>query len=552
MDFVNKSFTQAADLLKSMTPAARITTALLLAVIVMSLLFLVRQKTDRADEYLFGGQDLSPAEVAALEAAFADKGLNAWEVAGNRIRVPHSQRHLYIAAAQAAQALPETPNTAWDNMFTRDNPLKSQQIRELEARRALERSLASTLEEMVGIDVARVQIQEVETGEFPRLRERRCLASVKATGNIPLAVKQVESIRNTVASGSGTKSEDVTITDLNTGLAYPGTGENGVLSDSVYVKHQREQEEYYRAKILDRLSTYGEVKVAVHVELDKEMVNQTVSDKYDPKSTTTELTDYSKEVTATMPDNGGRPGVVPNAGIGNVAAQVVSSAGPQNSTTERRENQKSLAGKTTTITEKVPFVPTWIGVSVGIPRSHFGRVWQQRNPTTPGQSAKTPDPAELKTIEDEIVKDIQEAVNTLLPKVAQGEDPFPRVSVVPYTEAPLPIPEGPQMADTAFTWLSMNWQTIGLLLLGAASFLFLRGMVRSAQPAPFPGNQPAVPVAATEGLQAASTEEEQPAVTPLRKFRVAGRNLRDELTEMVKEDPDAAANVLQNWIGDAA
>lgn len=31
-----------------------------------------------------------------------------------------------------------------------------------------------------------------------------------------------------------------------------------------------------------------------------------------------------------------------------------------------------------------------------------------------------------------------------------------------------------------------------------------------------------------------------------------GRSLRDELTELVRDDPDAAANVLQNWITEAA
>ena len=29
------------------------------------------------------------------------------------------------------------------------------------------------------------------------------------------------------------------------------------------------------------------------------------------------------------------------------------------------------------------------------------------------------------------------------------------------------------------------------------------------------------------------------------------RSLRDELVEIVREDPDAAANILRNWIGSA-
>ena len=37
-----------------------------------------------------------------------------------------------------------------------------------------------------------------------------------------------------------------------------------------------------------------------------------------------------------------------------------------------------------------------------------------------------------------------------------------------------------------------------------------------------------------------------------RRTSSTGGSLRDELTTMVREDPDAAANVLRNWIGDAA
>ena len=553
MDGLNKAYTQIVELFRTMTPAARITTALLLAVVVISLVFLLRQHTGVADDLLFGGQEFSQAELDAMEAAFAKKGLNDWEVSGRRIRVPRRQRNLYIAAVDEQRALPQTPATAWDRMFLNDNPLTSKQTRELAATRAHEQALALMIKEMAGVDIVRVQIQEIETGEFPRRKERRALVSVKATGNIPMSAKQIESIRNMVVSGGGVDTQNTTIADLNTGQAYPGSGEGGALGDNLYAKHQREFEDYYRSKILDRLSTYGEVKVAVSVELDTEMVNQTVSDKYDPKSTPIELTDYSKEVTSSRPETGGRPGVVPNASIGNVAQQVSSAAGAESSTTERRENQKSVAGTTRTVTEKAPFVPTWMGVSVAIPRSYFQRVWKQRNPPQAGAEDRPPSPAELSTVEKQIVEDIEAAVMPLLPKVAQGEDPYPRVAVMPYDEAPLPLPEGPGLAENALTWLGSNWQTIGLLLVAAFSLVMLRGMIRSAPDAGLaPAEALSPPVAAERGEAGEAEEAEELANSLRARLHVPGRSLRDELTELVQDDPDAAAGVLQSWIGEAA
>ena len=88
MDGLNKAYMQVVELFRTMTPAARITTALLLAVVVISLVFLLRQHTGVADEPLFGGQEFSQAELDAMEAAFAKKGLNDWDVSGRRIQIP--------------------------------------------------------------------------------------------------------------------------------------------------------------------------------------------------------------------------------------------------------------------------------------------------------------------------------------------------------------------------------------------------------------------------------------------------------------------------------
>ena len=50
------------------------------------------------------------------------------------------------------------------------------------------------------------------------------------------------------------------------------------------------------------------------------------------------------------------------------------------------------------------------------------------------------------------------------------------------------------------------------------------------------------------------TEEEEEELEQMRalggRFRVTGPNLRAELTEMVREDPDSAAKVLSRWIGE--
>jgi flagellar M-ring protein FliF len=49
-------------------------------------------------------------------------------------------------------------------------------------------------------------------------------------------------------------------------------------------------------------------------------------------------------------------------------------------------------------------------------------------------------------------------------------------------------------------------------------------------------------------------QQEEPEPHPVlhRRGASSGSSLREELTAIVREDPDAAANVLRTWIGDAA
>src|SRR5688500_7484224 len=98
MNFLNQAYTQLADLFRSMTPAARITTGPLLVVVVVSLAYLFQLKTSGSDEYLFGGRIFSQDELGVMEAAIAQAGLNNAENVGNRIRVPRGLKHKYLAA----------------------------------------------------------------------------------------------------------------------------------------------------------------------------------------------------------------------------------------------------------------------------------------------------------------------------------------------------------------------------------------------------------------------------------------------------------------------
>src|SRR5688500_5964225 len=110
MDFLNKSFAQVSELFRSMTPGARLTAGLLLAIVVVSMGYLFRQGAAGPDAYLFGGEPLPEGQLTRVEAAIAQAGLSGYVREGNRIRVPAGQQATYLAAVADKDALPPNFN----------------------------------------------------------------------------------------------------------------------------------------------------------------------------------------------------------------------------------------------------------------------------------------------------------------------------------------------------------------------------------------------------------------------------------------------------------
>jgi flagellar M-ring protein FliF len=92
-------------------------------------------------------------------------------------------------------------------------------------------------------------------------------------------------------------------------------------------------------------------------------------------------------------------------------------------------------------------------------------------------------------------------------------------------------------------------------MLGVAMFslLVLRSIVTSK-----PTDAGAVPAAGAPGLTlhveeppAGADASDEPANDRPRLRLKKGKSLKDDLVEIVREDPDAAADILRSWIGKA-
>jgi flagellar M-ring protein FliF len=558
MDFVNKAYAQAAELFRSMSPATRIAAGLLLTVIVVSLVYLFQYQVASGDEFLLDGRPFSASEMTAIEAAFARAGLGGSTVVGNRIRIPRGQKAAYLAAMAESTALPADFYKYFDDAVSSDNPFASNRTQEIKLSNAKMKELALIVSRMQGIESATVQFDEEARPGLARTKQKTAMVAVWTSGGT-LEEDQVKSIRNVVASAyAGLDRNSITITDMTSHLTFGGSvGPGGIAEgENIYASYKLQYERDWQRKIGDQLSMIPGVKVGVNVEMSPEVQHSSTSVKLDPKPVALSSKESSRESTTQMPNHGGRPGALPN-GVGNqpIAVATASSGSGESTSSESQSDQKNIAGHEQVVSNSAPLAPKKVTAAIDVPSSYYAKVWREQNPTPAGQQLKPVDAAQIAQIETEVRKRIQETVRNLLPPVVEGTDPYPHITVSTYTDLPTLSPAPPTLAAQAQTWLADNWRTLGMVVLGCFCLLMVRSMVRSTAGLPAPA--PAAAAAAhSHGPRLAThdTDEEElePAVALRKRFQSSGPDLKAELQDLVKENPDAAANVLRMWIGDAA
>jgi flagellar M-ring protein FliF len=546
MDFLNRSFAQLKDLFQSMTPAARITAALLLAVVVISLAYLFTHEVAGPDVYLLGGEMFPSSEIHNMAAAFSQEGLDSYEIEGNKIRIPRGQREQYVAALAKHNALPEEYDDILTRTLDQGTAFMSPTEREARLKAGREKYLSRTLSAWPEIERAYVTYDSKKRGGLARDPMVNALVQVKPRGNTPLNDQLASSIRRAVVNAiPGLKPEHCAVSDMNTGRTTVGSSDDyGSPQDDAYIARQREHENWYRKEITDALGIPG-ARVMVFAELDRQKTHQEEAIKHDPRPVTVSTIETSNERTVDSKQPAGRVGF--NAQNAARTLNTAAAQGTSETETQSESSQQSLPSTTKTVTETAGLTLKRVAVTVTVPTSYYEQVWRRDNPPEEGEQPKRPEESDLQPIRTRMEASIKQFVANIIPAPEDGTDPQELVHVAELPDLATPALPQPGLAENAFVWLKSYWSTLGLIALAFFSLLILRSMVRAA-PAP------ATKAQASKGTLGETAEAEEvsspdAAQRKLKRFSGSGASLRDELSELVNDDPDTAANILRSWIG---
>ena len=572
--YIKQNYARLRDLYLSMTFGNRVVAALLMATLLISLGYLIVGSIKEADPAsqtvrLYNGRRFNFNEMRAADEAIAKAKLQGHQWIGDQLQVPVKRQNEYVAVLADAKVL-EATGRAQQAMADLLTPWQSSGIRNEKMLAAKLSDSADAIKMLEGIADARVVANKRPAWErnvWARTQIMSVGVFVEAIENRPLSPDTIAAIGQIVAPMFGiTDMNEIRIVDSKHKRAYDGTGEQQGSAQGEYQRHQTRHQEDWNFRISRHLSQIDGLRVETSVDLTTYRTRADFTVEHDRPTVLVEHElDYHFKKEGW--DRFFRPGQV--AQWGRPLIDPTGNISPKDLIDEKkREMEKTYAlpGTESKLTQ-LPYIPQRVRTSIQVPIDHVLKLWQSKNRMFGGAPDAVPTPADILAVQEEITEDIKQSVGNLLVEYAPSSrtDPKSLVDVTFYD--PLKEEEVELTAWEQFLlFLRTHWQSLGLMSLVFGGLVVLWSISKP----PKPDN-----IVIYEGLdtpleaidariaerrrleeeaaaaEAAAAEEERREFENSLGELGSIRSLREEIAELIAKNPEAAAAVIRQWIGNA-
>ena len=293
--------------------------------------------------------------------------------------------------------------------------------------------------------------------------------------------------------------------------------------------------------------TFGARVSETFAELDDTLSSETRSVRPDGESTPLRERKSTEESVNRQTEGGGQVGLRaqgPNR-------QTPEQAGVRNENTTASEDTEtdSFVPHIEEVRRQSGLTPKHVRAAIAVPSEYLIRVWRETTPDAKPEDR--PDVAMLTNIEEQVKSKIKATVGPLFPKEL-AEDQLTKVEVTVFQSlTPAPTPE-PSVASEGVLWAKQNTSSLIIAGMALMSLLMLRSMIKSI-PTTDKGvdfSLPDILPKKNEAAKASGKGGESEGGRPKLRLK-RGPSLKEDLSELVKEDPDGAAAILRTWIGNA-
>lgn len=525
-----------------MTPATRLMVVLLLGIVTVSLGWTVSVYDGNGKTFVLG--ILGPDELLRVDESLGAAGLNDYEiVGGNRLRVPASQKARYLQALSDGNAIP----ASWGEEISESLEsgfLEPLSITDRKYQVSRERMFEKTLCKRPQIDFAHVEFDELKSG-FTQESKSVCLIQVQRAGNRAVDTAILKSIAEAApAYFAGLDPKNVRVVDISTSYSYSPNQLDHVAGDNPLLSAKAAWEDYYDQKASEVLKEYGDVKVSVCVELDHTLFEEKELRRFTPGNSQSESLRSHKRVERHIP-----PHADPSSeGSLNQPQSLLS-------VDETEETTRNQYGHEAVVTHRAGLNPKAVKISIGIPESYYRKVhalrWRLDNPGSDEMGTIIPSEQELARIRADVHQAVRSAVENL-PFATASENDQPLINIYAFTDFPPPELPGRSFAENATDWVSKSWSTLALISIVLVSLGLMSFWIRSAplRRAPERHLSDELALQIPDGQQ----DEVQISRTELSADVSATEidTYKQDLSRLVKENPQAAQDLLKNWMREAA
>jgi flagellar M-ring protein FliF len=539
--FVRKTWAQIRAHLDNLQPTAKILIGSLL-VILLLFGFLIMQYVGSTEKVSIGS--FPPETQLAVIQRLDASGINA-EARGTQLFVAADKQHEAFAALAESRLLNPSAMEAFDDLIQNQSPWNTSEQNRQRMLLAKQKYLGVVIGKFKGVRSAEVIIAVPEDKGFGS-------TFVRPTASVSLTTVEGYSVNKRLVDAvaayvSGAVAElrpaDVGVIDGGNGRLWTTESDNDMLASDTLEKVQIIERNTLK-KIEDQLRYIPGVIIGIGVITDPVKAKEVSVIQRDPNQPLE--SERTREQRSQTTANAAEPGARPNTG-----AAIASSggAGTEESDTEQETRYMApVVNRTENWTERGGGTEQF-NVTVNVPRSYFLAIYKAQNP----DAAEQVDEAMLQPIVDAQLAAIRTQIEPLVPA---RNPPIVRTHMIPDASMFAALDQPVQANTGMLALLEHDWAKpggLGMLAVLAVGMMFYMLRQANRQP-PMPsveelaGVPPMLPGDEDELVGEAAAIDPAMDGVELDETQIRIREIADQISEMVKANPEEAGELFSRWI----
>jgi flagellar biosynthesis/type III secretory pathway M-ring protein FliF/YscJ len=542
MDQLKAQLAKIQQQLSGLTASQKMLTAALAAIMVMTLLWWGNYAST-ADMVAVLDQSLRAEDISRIKTKLASVGIDA-RVNGDRVMVPADKKDEAVATLAVEQMLPDDISGAMMQTLKDLNPFISQDIADKTINAALQKQLGEYIRRMPGVATAGVMLPVMPDRPYEPQNAPTASVMVQMRSGVLPDSKLAYGIGR-LLKGARPGLDLSHISVIFDGRSFPLDDQTAMQGGGELLEREQEAERTYQRKVQQQLSYMGAgVLAAVKVKMNNTVSNSEENRVIDLKSKESSIEEQN-EKTYSPPPAAAEPGVQANTGISANAATSPDSSEPSSELDKTNTKFQIEPSRMHSTTQNFGGEANIVSADVRVPRSYFVRYAKR---TSSNNSA------------DEKV--VQAMIDAELPKILKSVQNVLNLRDVNAITVDTYMDDLPEMTAAAVTETQSSPMTVSLtghakeIAVGALAIISLfmvAMMVRKSTPAPIiaaPIELQEAPALMGDEAIAGEAIEGSPTLDgmELDEDAIKAQQMVEQVSTMVKENPDAAANLVKRWL----